>query len=37
VEQAEAERLVGEFQANCPIYGTVSRGAPMRVTVRAIP
>jgi len=30
----EAERLVEEFQATCPIYGTLSRGAPLHVTIR---
>ncbi|VCU68044.1 OsmC-like protein [Pigmentiphaga humi] len=30
----EAEALVAEFQATCPIYGTLSRGAPVRVDIR---
>lgn len=30
----EAERLVEEFQAACPIYGTLSRGAPLHVSIR---
>lgn len=30
----EAESLVEEFQANCPIYGTLSRGAPLHVSIR---
>lgn len=29
----EAEALVEHFKAQCPIYGTVSRGAPVSVSV----
>lgn len=32
--QAEAEALVALFQRECPIYGTLARGAPMRTSVR---
>lgn len=33
VSQEEAEGLVAYFKANCPIYGTVSRGTPVSTTV----
>lgn len=36
-DQAQAEHLVKEFQANCPIYGTVSRGAPLEVSIQTTP
>ncbi|MET0208859.1 MAG: OsmC family protein [Burkholderiaceae bacterium] len=32
--QSQAEQLVAEFTRVCPIYGSLSRGAPVTVTVR---
>jgi len=32
--QAQAEELVAAFTSVCPIYGSLSRGAPVTVTVR---
>lgn len=36
-DAAGAEALVTHFRENCPIYGTLSRGAPLRITVDAQP
>ncbi|NYT24967.1 OsmC family protein [Alcaligenaceae bacterium] len=33
VEEAQARELVEYFKRECPIYGTVSRGAPVSVAV----
>lgn len=35
VNSAQAHELVESFKSNCPIYGTVSRGAPTTVSVTA--
>jgi uncharacterized OsmC-like protein len=37
VTQAEADALVASFTAVCPIYGSLSRGAPVSVEVIAMP
>lgn len=35
VDAAQADELVGAYQNVCPIYGSLSRGAPVSVTVEA--
>lgn len=37
VDQTQAESLVAAYQQSCPIYGSLSRGAPVTVTVTAVP
>ncbi len=37
LSQALAEKLVGHFTSNCPIYNTVRRGGPISVNVSVIP
>jgi uncharacterized OsmC-like protein len=37
VGQHEAEHLVGLYTENCPVFGTVSRGAQVKVAVLARP
>ena len=37
VAQDEAERLVGAFRAQCPIYNTAARTTPTEVTTAIAP
>lgn len=37
VTQGQAADLVAYFKANCPIFGTVSRGAPTSTSVSVAP
>lgn len=37
VSQSHAEKWVDQFKLVCPIYGSLSRGAPVSLTVRTQP
>jgi len=37
VDDSQAGELVNNFKSQCPIYGTVTRGAPVTISIATVP